>query len=30
MRHEILNERDKEIIYEDVLKFLQADNISQD
>lgn len=28
-RHEILNEKDKEIIYEDVLKFLQADNISQ-
>lgn len=29
MRHEILNEKDKEIIYEDVLNFLQDDNISQ-
>ena len=28
-RHEILNEKDKEIIYEDVLNFLQVDNISQ-
>lgn len=29
MRHEILNERDKDIIYEDVLNFLQDDNINQ-
>ena len=25
MRHEILNERDKEIIYQDVLEFLRSD-----
>lgn len=25
MRHEILNERDKETIYQDVLEFLRSD-----